>query len=107
VETAILFAAVVVIASAVWVRRRLRARAVRRRHATGPGTSLESAIPVRSFEDIDAAVRERRCHCGDRLRLVGEGARQAGAHRYRVARLACDECEESSTLYFEVSAVLH
>ena len=105
--TAILFAIVVLVASGAWLLRGVRARRARRRHASGPGTSLESAIPVRSFEQIDDAVRMRRCHCGERLRLRGEGGRQGGTQRYRVVRLACDECEEDSLLYFDVSEVLH
>jgi hypothetical protein len=107
VLTAVLFASVAILASAVWLLRGMRARAAKRKHATGPGTSLASAIPVRSFEQIDEAVRARRCHCGERLRLRGEGARHEGTQRYRIARLACDECEEDSVLYFDVSEVLH
>ncbi len=105
--TALLFASVALLASAVWLVRGWRVRAARRRHATGPGSSLDSAIPVRSFEQIDVAVAARRCHCGTRLRTSGEGARQDGERRYRVARLACDECEEVSELYFDVSEILH
>ena len=103
---AIVFALVVLVASVVWVKRRLDVRAARRRHATGPGTAVASAIPARSYADIDDTVRVRRCHCGPRLRLSGEGARDEGTRRYRIARLACDECEETSVLYFDVTEAL-
>ena len=83
---AVFFALVVLVTSGVWLTRGLRARAARSRHATGPGTSIASALRARSYEDIDGAVRTRRCHCGTRLRLSGEGAREEGARRYRVAR---------------------
>jgi hypothetical protein len=62
---------------------------------------------VRSFDEIDRAIAARRCHCGERLRATGEGARDAGTHRYRFARLACDACEEERVLYFDVTNVLH
>ena len=103
----IIFAMVVLIAASVWVARRVRARRARARVRSGPGGSLESAIVVRSFDAIDAGVRERRCPCGDRLRQTGEGAREQGGRRYRFARLACDECEEVTVVYFDVTEVLH
>ena len=103
---AVFFALVVIVASSVWVTRGLRARGARNRHATGPGTSPDSALRARSYDDIDSTVRTRRCHCGTRLRLSGEGAREEGARRYRIARLACDECEESLVLWFDVTEVL-
>ena len=105
--TGLVFAAIIVVAAGMWIARGVRARAARARSRSGPGSSLETAIAVRSFDEIDAAVRARRCHCGARLRTTGEGARQAGDHRYRFARLACDECEEETVLYFDVSDVLH
>lgn len=105
--TGLFFASVVLIAAAVWLRRRMRARAARRRALSGPGSSLDAAIPVRSFAEIDEEIAAQRCECGTRLRPIGEGARQAGECRYRFARLACAECEEETVLYFDVSAVLH
>jgi hypothetical protein len=105
--TALLFASVALLAASVWLWRGARARAVRRRLREGPGTAIERAIPVRSFEEIDQAVARRRCHCGDRLRPTGEGTRQDGDRRYRFARLVCDECEEASVLYFDVSEIRH
>jgi hypothetical protein len=103
----LVFAAVVLVAAGVWLARGARARAARRRWREGPGTSPERAIPVRSYDEIDAAVAARRCACGERLRPTGEGTRQAGERRYRFVRLACDECEEAAALYFDVSEVAH
>jgi hypothetical protein len=105
--TGVLFAAIVLVAAGVWVARGVRARAARARSRSGPGSSLETAIPIRSFEDIDAMVTTRRCHCGRRVRPTGEGTREAGARRYRFARLACDECEEETMLHFDVTDLLH
>ena len=105
--TGLLFAVVALLAAGVWIARRLRARAARRHLVTGPGTSPEQAIPVRSFAEIDDAIAARTCHCGARLRMTGEGGRQVGMERYRFTRLACDECEEESVLYFDVNEVRH
>ncbi len=103
----LIFTAVVIVAAATWIIRGMRARAARNRVRSGPGTSLAQAIPARTFDDIDRVVASRRCHCGTNLRLTGEGARSDAAHRYRLARLVCDECEEVTVLYFDVSEVLH
>jgi len=103
----ILFAAVILIAAVTWVVRRVGARRRRARVDTGPGSSPATAIPIRSFEEMDAAVRGRRCHCGETLRRTGEGSSEVAGRRYRYARLACDECEEASRLYFDVTDLLH
>lgn len=103
----LLFALVVLLAATTWMVRRRRARTRRRRMTTGPGSSIERAIAVRSFDDIDAVVAARHCACGERLRSTGEGARQAGMHRFRFTRLACDECEEETVLFFDVTDLVH
>ena len=103
----LLFAVVVLLAATVWVARGWRARGRRQRMATGPGTSMERAIPVRSFDDIDSFVRAQRCGCGRRLRTTGEGTRQSGPQRFRLTRLACDDCEEETVLFFDVSELVH
>ena len=64
---------------------------------------MERAIPVRSFDEIDRIVAARRCGCGRPLRSTGEGARQLGAQRFRLTRLACDDCEEETVIYFDRS----
>lgn len=103
----LLFAIVVLLAATTWVTRRWRARGRRRQLASGPGSSIERAIAVRSFDDIDGVVRTRRCGCGRRLRTTGEGARQVGMRRFRLTRLACDDCEEETVVFFDVSEVMH
>lgn len=103
----LIFALVVLVAATVWVARRWRARGRRRTLDSGPGSSMENAIAVRSFEEIDRAVATRRCACGQSLRSTGEGARQAGLRRFRFARLACDECEEEHVVFFDVSDLVH
>ena len=105
--TGLLFAAVVLVAAGVWLWRGAAARAERRRLRSGPGTSPEEAIPVRSFDDIDLVVAGRRCSCGSALRLTGEGARQDGERRLRFTRLVCDECEEAYALYFDLTELRH
>jgi hypothetical protein len=104
---AVLFACLVVIASGLWLARRWRARAARTRMRSGPGGSLATAIPVRSFETIDTTIAARRCVCGSRLETSGEGARQLDDRRYRMTRVVCAECEEEMVLYFDVTDVLH
>ncbi len=103
----LVFAVVVLLAATTWVTRRWRARGRRRLLATGPGSSVEHAIAVRGFDEIDAVVRARRCACGRLLRPTGEGARHAGPRRFRLTRLACDECEEETVLFFDVTDLVH
>ena len=103
----LLFALVVLIAAITWIARRWQARARRRASSVGPGSSAERAIPVRSFDEIDSTVAARRCACGRRLRTTGEGARQVGAQRLRLTRLACDDCEEETVVFFDVSELVH
>ena len=105
--TGLVFAAIIVVAAGTWISRGVRTRAARARSRSGPGSSLDLAIAVRSFDEIDATLGVRRCHCGARLRATGEGTRQVGSHRYRFARLACDDCEEETVLHFDVSDVRH
>ncbi|TMA79066.1 MAG: hypothetical protein E6J72_12305 [Deltaproteobacteria bacterium] len=103
----LLFAVVVLLAATVWVVRGWRTRGRRRLAATGPGSTMERAIPVRSFDEIDRIVAARRCGCGRPLRSTGEGARQLGAQRFRLTRLACDDCEEETVIYFDVTELVH
>jgi hypothetical protein len=103
----LLFALIVLLAATTWVARRWRARARRRALRVGPGSSLDEAIAVRSFDQIDSVVAARRCACGQRLRATGEGTRARGPRRYRLTRLACDDCEEETVLFFDVSELVH
>lgn len=102
----VVFALVVLLAAGVWVGRGIARRHARRAAATGPGSGVDLAIHVRSFADIDDETARRRCTCGERLRATGEGAREVPPRRYRFARLACDECEEETVLWFDVTEAL-
>jgi hypothetical protein len=103
----LLFALVVLLAATIWVARGWRARGRRRLLTSGPGSAMEQAIPVRTFDEIDRVVATRRCACGRLLRSTGEGARQLGPRRFRLTRLACDECEEETVLFFDVTELMH
>jgi len=98
----VLVAAVVAVA-----RRRLRRVRLRRAAATRAGASPELAIFVRSFTEIDDAVSGRWCHCGGYLERTGEGTRDAGARRYRIVRLLCQECEEAAEVFFDTTEIVH
>jgi hypothetical protein len=100
--------AVAVVAAVVAVGlRRLRRARLRRAAAHRAGASLELAIPIRSFGEIDGVLAERWCHCGGYLERLGEGTRDADGRRYRVARLQCQECEAVTEVFFETTEVLH
>jgi hypothetical protein len=103
--TILLVAAIAAAVIALGLRRSRAARA-RRAMRQGPGSSADDAIAIRSFEDMDAHLRRRRCTCGSFLTLAGEGTRVADGRRLRVARLACDDCDESIEIYFDTSALL-
>jgi hypothetical protein len=105
--TGLLFASVVLITAVVWVMRGMRRRQARADMRTGPGTSIEHAVPVRSFEDIDRTVATRRCHCGAGVHTIGEGTREAGDQRFRYTRLECDACEDEQLLFFNVTTIFH
>src|SRR5258705_9993472 len=105
--TGLLFASVVLVVAAVWVTRGLQRRRARAAVRSGPGTSLESALPVRSFGAIDEVVEARHCHCGAGVHTVGEGAREIEGRRFRYARVECDACEDKQLLYFDVTSIFH
>jgi hypothetical protein len=103
----LIFAGVVLVASAVWVMRGVRNRRARAGLKRGPGTSLAEALPVASFDAIDATVAKRRCHCGAGVHTIGEGARSIEDRRFRFVRLECDACEEEQLLFFDVTTIFH
>ncbi len=102
-----LLAAVALIAATAWVGRKVTRS--RRRKAAGrlPGASPESPLEISSFTEIDQVLGTRRCWCGGRLVLEGEGSRDERGRRYRIVRLACLRCDEDTRLYFDVTRVYH
>jgi hypothetical protein len=104
--TTILFVLAIVAAVSALGLKRLRKARARRAADRAPGSSPEQAIPIRSFEEMDAALRRRRCLCGAFFSLVGEGTREDGNRRLRVARLRCDDCEESREVFFDTTSLL-
>jgi hypothetical protein len=101
-----LSAALVAALIAVALRRARRAR-LRRLARTRPGGTPENAIAIRSFGEMDEHLARRWCVCGGYLERRGEGTREAGGRRLRVARLACQECEREDELFFDTTGVLH
>jgi hypothetical protein len=95
---AVLFAVVV-----LGYRRWQRARELARR----PGATIDRAIPVSRFDDIEVEVFARRCACGTRVRAAGEGSQQQGERRYRVVHVVCPECEREDRVFFDVTQVFH
>ncbi len=105
--TVVLFTlAIVAAVIAMGMKRRRRTRL---REAAGerPGASAEHAIFIRSFTEMDEHLSGRWCHCGGFLERRGEGSRDTGGRRYRVARLACQECETAAEVFFDTTDVLH
>jgi hypothetical protein len=102
----ILFVGVIVAAVvAMGLKRRAKAQA-RRASFEGPGSSPEEAIAIRTFADMDDELWRRHCLCGARFSLAGEGTRDAGGRVFRVARLYCDECDETREVFFDTSSLL-
>ena len=85
------------------LRRLRRMRSARRR----PGSSAERAIPIRSFAEMDRHLPPRCARCGGTLDPSGEGTRESGARRLRVARLVCRECERAEEVFFDTTDVVH
>ena len=87
----------------IWYLRR-RARRYREEFlATITGYSIEHALRVESYEDMDAFLRKLKCPCGGRLESTGESSRSQA----RVVRTECVECEEECFLYFDLRDARH
>lgn len=104
--TLLLLALVVMLAVAATGWRRLRRARLRRALAELPGGAPEHPIAIRSFAEMDQEVARRRCPCGSRFALAGEGSREIGEQRFRVAQLRCVACEEEIFVFFETTALL-
>jgi len=100
--TLVLVAAVASVGRRRWHRHALRRAAGRR-----PGSSPERAIAIRSWNELDDHLGKRWCACGGYLERAGEGTRESGGHRYRIARLRCQECDALDEVYFDTTEVLH
>jgi hypothetical protein len=100
--TAVLVAAVARVGSRRWHRHALRRAAAQR-----PGSSAERAIAIRSWSELDGHLAQRWCACGGYLERAGEGTREDGSRRYRIARLRCQECDALDEVYFDTTEVLH
>lgn len=101
-----LLALVVTIAVIATGARRLSRARQRRALGELPGGSPERPIAIRSFAEMDGEIARRRCPCGARFGLAGEGSREIGDQRFRVAQLRCVACEEEIFLFFETTGLL-
>src|SRR5262245_12391338 len=103
-----LLMAIAIVAAVVAVaRQRLRRSALRRAAATRAGASPDLAIAVRSFNEMDDHLGRRWCHCGGFLERTGEGSREIGGRRFRIARLQCQECEDAAEVFFDTTELVH
>jgi hypothetical protein len=103
----LLFVAAIVAAVLAMGARRWRRASLRRAAETQPGASPDLAIHVRSYTEMDDHLAHRWCHCGGYLERTGEGSREASGRRLRIARLACQECERVTEVFFDTTDVLH
>ena len=80
----------------------------RRQRLMRPGATVERAVVVQRFDEIDTVLLHHGCaFCGAPTRLLGEFSRPIGERRYRVVRLACSECEREERVHFDVTAAFH
>ncbi len=105
--THLLFVAAIVAAVAAMALRRRRRSRLRAAARTRAGATLDLAIHIRSFADMDGHLSRRWCHCGGYLERRGEGPREEQGRRFRVARLECQECESVEEVYFDTTDLLH
>lgn len=103
----LLIGAAVVVAVTVAAARRVRAWRLDRADATRSGASAERAIYIRSFTEMDEHLGRLWCRCGGYLTRLGEGSREQGGRRLRVARLACQECEREREVFFDTTDLVH
>src|SRR4051812_24174185 len=99
-------AAIVAAVVSMGLRRRRRTR-LRIAARTRAGASPELAIAIRSYGEMEEHLARRWCFCGGFLEHTGEGTRDGGGRRYRVARLVCQECEAIDEVFFDTTDVLH
>jgi hypothetical protein len=107
VIVSLLFPLVILAAVMALARRRWRRAALARAARGRAGGSLEHAIYVRSFTEIDEQLGARWCTCGGYLERTGEGSRDGFGRRYRIVRLRCQECERVDEVFFDTTEVVH
>ena len=96
-----------VVALAFSARRLSRKRRLARLMSQLPGGHARNALHVVSFEDIDERIRARRCPCGGRYEVRGEGSRVFREKRLRVVRVECVTCENEASVHFDVTELFH
>jgi hypothetical protein len=105
--TGLLLTLALIIALAFSAWRWWRRRKLDRRLRALPGGSAATAIAVASFDEIDEEVRRRRCPCGGRHDVHGEGAETDNGRSLRIVQVECRFCERRSRIYFDVSRLFH
>jgi hypothetical protein len=105
--TGLIFVAAVTAVLITFGGRRWRRARLRRASRERPGASSGNAIFIRSYGEMDAHLAGRWCHCGGFLERTGEGSRDIGDRRYRVAGLRCQECDEVHQVFFDTTDMLH
>jgi hypothetical protein len=103
----IVFVAAIVTALASLGARRWRRTRLARAARTRAGASVELAIHIRSYAEMDGHLSGRWCACGGYLERLGEGTREVSGRRLRVARLRCQECERVDEVFFDTTELLH
>jgi len=96
-----------IVALAFSARRLTRKRRLARLAGQLPGGRAQNALRVASFEDIDEMIRERRCPCGGRYEVRGEGSRLVRERRLRIVRVECTICENEASVHFDVTELFH
>ncbi|MDG2308760.1 MAG: hypothetical protein P8R42_29620 [Candidatus Binatia bacterium] len=104
--TTILFVVAIVAAIAAMAYRRLQKQSRQKAALHRDGASPDNPIYIRSFNEMDDHMRKRWCSCGGFLEVTGEGTRERDGRRFRVARMECHECEESSEVFFDTTDLL-
>lgn len=101
----ILFTLAIVAALVTMAVRKWQERRARRDRA---GATVERAVVVGRFDEIDATLDEYHCsRCGQRVQRIGEFSRNVGGRRFRVARVLCRTCGHEERVHFDVTAAFH
>ncbi|GIW43588.1 MAG: hypothetical protein KatS3mg077_0870 [Candidatus Binatia bacterium] len=101
----VLFTLAILAAIAGMAARRWQARRDQRQQ---PGATVERAVIVGRFDEIDDALEHYRCaRCRAPVQRLGEFSRTVGERRFRVARVACPSCGTEERVHFDVTAAFH